>query len=217
MALKSQIVRPVVNTGILLVLFLSLLAQPLSASAKGHPDVDALPNFSEFSNAVQDGSADLPRGVYVPNLLALPIVQQPAGNPGFVSKQDGKVTQFSMANKYGNVGLLAHNYLAGKSFSELAIGDEVRLVYGDGRVEKFIVTEVLRYQALQPYSVYSSFRNINTEEVLSAEKMFKRVYTGDRHMVFQTCIYQDGNLSWGRLFILAVPKSEYEAGDETDF
>jgi len=138
MALKSQIVRPVVNTGILLVLFLSLLAQPLSASAKGHPDVDALPNFSEFSNAVQDGSADLPRGVYVPNLLALPIVQQPAGNPGFVSKQDGKVTQFSMANKYGNVGLLAHNYLAGKSFSELAIGDEVRLVYGDGRVERSI-------------------------------------------------------------------------------
>jgi hypothetical protein len=39
--------------------------------------------------------------------------------------------------------------------------------------------------------------------------MFKRVYFGDRHVTFQTCIEKDGALSWGRLFIIAVPKTEY--------
>jgi len=39
--------------------------------------------------------------------------------------------------------------------------------------------------------------------------MFQRVYLGDRHMTFQTCISAYGNSSWGRLFIIAVPKSNY--------
>jgi hypothetical protein len=41
---------------------------------------------------------------------------------------------------------------------------------------------------------------------LNAEQMFKRVYFGDRHVTFQTCIESNGELSWGRLFIIAEPK-----------
>ena len=213
MALKNRMTRMLANTSILLVILISLLLQPISAQAMGKADASTLPNFSEFSNAVQDGKADVLRGVYVPNVLALPVVQQPYGYPGFVSTEAEQVTQFRMANQYGNVGLLAHNHLSGKSFLGLEAGDEVRLVYGDGKVELFVVAEVLRYQALQPNSPYSSFRNLDKDEVLSAEKMFKRVYFGDRHVTFQTCIEQDGVLSWGRLFIIAIPKAEYEELD----
>jgi len=213
MALNNRKTRILVNTGILLVILASLFVQPISAQAMGDADANALPNFSEFSHAVQDGRADLLRGVYVPNVLALPIVQQPYGSPGFVSNEDEQATQFRMANQFGNVGLLAHNHLSGKSFFGLEAGDEVRLVYGDGKVEYFVIAEVLRYQALQPNSPYSSFRNLDKDEVLSAEEMFKRVYFGDRHVTFQTCIEQDGVLSWGRLFIIAIPKSEYEELD----
>jgi hypothetical protein len=39
--------------------------------------------------------------------------------------------------------------------------------------------------------------------------MFKRVYLGDRHVTFQTCIKAYGNQSWGRMFVIAVPKSQY--------
>jgi hypothetical protein len=159
---------------------------------------------------VQNGDAKALRGVYVDDVLALPIVQQPSGSPAFVSNNDGEITQFGMASQYGNIGLLAHNHLSGKSFAELAIGKQVRLVYGDGRIESFVIIEVLRYQAMQPTSPYSSFRRLdNTEETLTAEQMFKRVYLGDRHITFQTCIEAYGNLSWGRLFVIAVPKSEY--------
>ena len=211
MALNNRRTQFILNAGILILLLASVFAQPASAFALGSTDGQAvLPNFSEFSNSVQNGRADHASGVYVPNLFALPIVQQPYGSPGFVSSYNDILTQFRMANQYGNVGLLAHNYLAGQAFFELEVGNEVRLVHGDGKVEYFIVSEVLQYQALQPNSVYSSFRDLNSDEVLSVEQMFKRVFFGDRHVTFQTCIEQDGNLSWGRLFVIAIPKFEYE-------
>ncbi len=78
--------------------------------------------------------------------------------------KDGELTQFRMASNYGNVGLLAHNHLSGKLFSDIAVGQEIRLVYGDGSVEYFVVTEVLRYQALQPNSPWSNFRDLETDD-----------------------------------------------------
>jgi len=208
MTLKN---RNILNASLFLALIVSLIFNPISALAMG--ENPSLPAFLDFHASVQNGDANVLRGVYVPNVLALPIVQQPYGNAGYVSNSDGEATQFRMASQFGTVGLLAHNHLSGKSFSQLAVGQEIRLVYGDGRVEYFVVTEVLRYQALQPTSPYSSFRNLDKEETLSAEGMFKRVYFGDHHVTFQTCIEQDGELSWGRLFVIAVPKSEFAGFD----
>jgi hypothetical protein len=148
------------------------------------------------------------RGVYVPDILALPVVQQPDNDPYYVSNHDGEVTQFATVSQYGNIGLLAHNNLSGKSFSNLSLGQEVELVYGDGRIEKFVITEVLHFQALQPQSQQSSFFNLDNPETLSANQMFDRVYTGSRHLTFQTCIKANGNTSWGRLFVVATPKGQ---------
>ncbi len=190
---------------LLAAIFITVFYNPLSTKAL-ETAVD-LPSLTEFSQSVQNGNADVLRGVYVTDVFALPIVQQPAGNAGYVSATDGELTQFRMATQFGNVGLLAHNHLSGELFSQLAVGQEVRLIFGDGKIETFVITEVLHYQALQPTSPYSSFRNIDKQdETLSAEQMFKRVYFGDRHVTFQTCINANGNASWGRLFIVAVPK-----------
>ncbi len=210
MALNKLTTQRFFNTGILLVILASLWLSPSAVLAMDNAEATAVPVFSEFSTSVQDGRADLARGVYVPNVLAMPIVQQPYGHGSFLSNETDKVTQFRMASQYGTTGLLAHNYLAGASFFDLEVGDEVRLVYGDGRVEFFVVHEILPYQALQPNSPYSSFRHLETDEVLSVEQMFKRVFFSDGNITFQTCIEQDGNLSWGRLFVIAIPKVEYE-------
>jgi hypothetical protein len=171
-----------------------------------HTEKNILPSFADFSESVQSSEADILRGVYVKNILALPVVQQPADQPFYVSNRDGEATQFSMASRYGNIGLLAHNTLSGRSFSRLAVGQEVRLVYGDGRAEYFVITKILQFQALEPESVNSSFRNLDRNEVLSAGEMFNRAYVGERRVVFQTCIAAEGNPSWGRLFVVAVPK-----------
>ena len=205
MTLSTQTRRTTRSISFLLAIFVSLFYNPVSTRALG--TAGTLPAFADFSRAVQNGDARALRGVYVEDVLALPIVQQPSSKPAYVSNNDGQITQFGMAAQYGNIGLLAHNHLSGKIFAELAIGQRVHLVYGDGKIETFVISEVLRYQALQPNSPYSSFRNLDrNEENLTADQLFKRAYQGDRHVTFQTCIESYGNPSWGRLFVVAVPK-----------
>jgi hypothetical protein len=206
MALKHSFARMVVAAGLLFLVSVFVFFNPISGTALEYREAPA-PDFNDFLKLVENGNISVLSGVYVPNVLALPIVQQPAGDAGYVSGRDDEATQFTLASQYGNVGLLAHNYLSGRFFENLAVGEEVRLVYGDGKVEYFIITEVLRYQAFDPDSQWSSFRNLDNEDVLSAEQMFTRAYAGNRHLTFQTCIEANGNSSWGRLFVIAVPKS----------
>jgi len=210
MALTQKYTRWLVRAGILLSLAASLLLNAMPALAMKNQDAAALPNFSDFVQSIQTGEENVVRGVYVPNVMAYRVAQQPLDNPGFLSSKEDRVTQFRMAAEYGTVGLVAHNYLAGESFFNLEAGDEVRIVYGDSKVETFIVYEILQYQALQPNSPYSSFQNLDRDETLTVNQMFKRVFVSDGYVTFQTCIEKDGISTWGRLFVIAIPKAEYE-------
>lgn len=216
MMLKTKLFRTSLYAGVLLAILTSLLANPVSALSFPETELD-FPNFAEFSTSVQNGDANVLRGVYVANVLATPVIQQPANNSGFVSPVDGVLTQFGMPSQFGNVGLLAHNYLSGELFFDLEIGQEVRLVYGDGRVETFIIDRILKYQAFKPNSPYSDFRDLRTNEVLTAEQVFRKVYTGDRHVTFQTCIAANGISTWGRIFVIATPKPVSETADAARF
>lgn len=169
------------------------------------PDGPAFPSVAAFADSVADGAAHTVRGVYAANVLALPVVQQPENNAGYVAPQSGVVTQFSLAAIYGVTGLLAHNYAAGDLFDDLALGQPVYMVYGDGSVKAYVVNEILRFQALQPYSTTSDFVDLETGQTLTAGEVFARVYMGRDQVTFQTCIAQNGNSSWGRLFVIATP------------
>ena len=197
------------RTSLSLTLFVFFLTafflNPDATQASGKTS-QTFPALADFSYSVQTGEANVLRGVYVANVLNLPVVQQPIDKPYYVSNRNGEVTQFAMASQYGSTGLLAHNTLSGKSFSNLVIGQGVHLVYGDGKVEYFEIRQILRFQALDPESVSSSFRNLDKDEVLSASEMFNRAYVGEHRLVFQTCIQAEGKLSWGRLFVVAMPK-----------
>lgn len=161
--------------------------------------------LEDFSQGVADGSAQTIRGVYVQDVLALRVVQQPAGEPAFVSATAGTVTQFGMASANGTTGLLAHNFAAGKLFSNLSSGQIVNVVYGDGSTKQYKIKKMMRFQALQPTSPSSNFVNLDTQEQLTASGLFSQVYTGSHHLTFQTCIQEGTQDSWGRLFILADP------------
>jgi hypothetical protein len=202
--------RTPLHLKLFVILFATLFLKPDLVLAVGPTDSTnaILPNFADFDKSVQNGQANILRGVYVPGVLALPIVQQPTSNPFYVSNRNGELTQFALVSQYGNTGLLAHNTLSGKLFSQLFNGQEVRLIYGDGRVAYYVIESVLRFQALQPDSTSSSFRNLDRNETISAGSMFNRVYAGGRRAVFQTCIAANGNSSWGRLFVVAIPKKQ---------
>lgn len=220
MALKSQISLTFLTISIL-ALELSFWFFPAPATSTGATGSRPI-SFKEASQPVilpeTGGIAHTEvivetkavlRGVTIRNAENFPVVQQPPGETNYVSKNDGEVTQFSSAEKFGNIGLLAHNYLAGRSFSKIKVGQEIHLAYSDGSTENFIVMEILRYKALDPKSPYSSFQNLDDEdEILTVGQMFDRAYQGGHHVTFQTCIAAGGDSSWGRLFIIASPVRE---------
>lgn len=176
--------------------------EPLPTSTP-EPEVDEA--LVEFLFQVVTGDPGLLKGVYVENVLALPVVQQPERNYMYVSEELGVITQFQSATRRGVTGLLAHNYLSGDLFFGLEIGQTVTLVYGDGAVREYLVTDIQSYEKLTKGSSTSDYVNTATGERLSTQELFGRMYTGEDKITFQTCIKQGSDWSWGRIFITALP------------
>jgi hypothetical protein len=168
-------------------------------------DEAELPSLDDFIRQVSNGQAGELRGIYIPGILAAPVVQQPAGINEFVSPRHNVVTQFGLTSKVGSTGLLAHNDLAGQTFGLLQKGQELKLVDGSGKISTFIVTEVLRYQAMIPGSTTTRFLDLKSETSITAAALFNRIYNRPGQVILQTCIQADGDSSWGRLFVIAAP------------
>ena len=163
----------------------------------------ALPILNQFISRLKDGEAARLRGLYIPKVLAAPIVQQPIGQYGFVSPRPGVLTQFSLPLKYEATGLLAHNYLAGASFGLLSRGQILYLVYGDGRAARFVIREIQEYRALDPQSETSTFEDLRSGSLFTAREMLERIYNRPGQLILQTCISRGNEPAWGRIFILA--------------
>lgn len=164
-----------------------------------------IPSLNSFVDNLVNGKSTSVRGVYVPGFMALPVVQQPSGNTGFVSQQPGTVTQFQLAARYGVIGLLAHNYLAGSDFFQLVDGLKVLVVNGDGSLHTYLITEVIEYQKVTPGSNWSHYINLKTGERLTTYQVFNQYYQGEPHLIFQTCLEKDGLETWGLRFVVAKP------------
>lgn len=164
-----------------------------------------LPAFEEFATSVVNGQPMVARGVYVTDTLALAIEQQPVGNAAYITYAPDEVTQFQSAAYFGVTGLLAHNHLAGAQFFNLDLDQEINIIYGDGAYRAYRITAQHRFQALDPNNPNSQFVDLETGATLSALEVFNQMYTSTDQVVFQTCIAQNGNASWGRLFVIATP------------
>jgi hypothetical protein len=169
-----------------------------------------IPTLEEFAAAVQNGQPGQVVGIYVPQVLALKVVQQAANNPVQVTENPGDTTQFSLATQYGSIGLLAHNYLSGALFFNLMPGQEVNVIYGDGSIRRYTIAASRRFQALSPTDPASDFVDLddNSSTRLSNAALFDQIYASGDQVIFQTCIHANGNPSWGRLFVIATPASD---------
>jgi hypothetical protein len=186
----------------------TIIAAESITEASLRADEQAL--LDQFIQAVSGSGTEEVTGVYISGRFSLPVLQQPTGDDGFVSTQDQTLTQFGLPNAYDTVGLLAHNNLSGKMFFDLHEGEEVVIVYGNGSLAKYRITQIERYQALSPTSEYSYFIDLSDPDPvkLTSAQVFQRVYTAGNRVVFQTCIAADGNLSWGRIFVIAEKISQ---------
>jgi len=169
-------------------------------------NVAALSNFKPFVAGLKNGRTEL-AGIFAGGQFAFRVIQQPAENPAFVSTLPDTLTEFRMAGYYNTIGLLGHDYLAGRSFLNLKIGQEVILVSGNGTTKYFKVNDIQSYQAITPDSPYSRFVDLSTQEQLSAEELFDKIYAKGNILVLQTCIPNGNIASWGRIFVIARPIS----------
>ena len=92
---------------------------------EGEPHGRERSAYLQFVRSVKTGE-DLVTGVIAAGLFEFPVVQQ-GKSAGYVSTAENTLTQFGMAAQFGNIGLLAHNYLAGKSFFNLKVGQRVHI------------------------------------------------------------------------------------------
>ncbi len=186
-------------------------ADPAGAANQGLvsiPETSSLPSLEDFTASVAGGDGARLAGVYVPGQLALPILQQPAGDANFVDSNDHTVTEYSRSAAYNVVGLLAHNTLSsGQSFFRLKPGQDVILIYGSGRQARYRIDRIEHYQALSPTDPYSDFVDLNGPGggLVPNEALFRRIYTHAGDLVFQTCFEANGDPSWGRRFVIARP------------
>jgi hypothetical protein len=122
----------------------------------------------------------VPVSVYVDDVLSYPIVQQPADSPLWVSDNPHFITQFGLPTHFDVIGLLAHDYLAGKDFFELEIGQVAEIKFSDGHIKIFVISSISYESAGQPPS-----------------DIFEKYYMRAGTLVFQTC--KDN----GYLFVVA--------------
>ncbi len=202
--MAPRLIRSVLVLPILLTALAALPTAHVHAADITLPN-SSLPSLSTFAGLVNNGQSALLTGVYVPNILADSVVQQPTDEATFVSTRQGIITQFGATSSLGSIGLLAHNFLAGADFPTMKYGQVVYLIFGDGRLATYVVTEVQQYQALQPESPYSQFVDLKTGRSMSSTDVFNAAYGKAGSVVFQTCIASGNEPSWGRLFIIAKP------------
>ncbi len=190
---------------LLVIIFIVICLAGFASPVEAFQSPNSVPYFSDFQFSLINGQKGILRGVFVDDLFAFRIVQQPTDDPLFVSSVRDVVTEFQAVKNLGNIGLLAHNYLAGRDFNSVKIGQTIRVIYGDGTTEVFVVTKIISFKAKQPSSPYSDFVNLSTGEVDTFDQVFETVYEGKHHLTLQTCIFNNGEPSWGRLFVIAGP------------
>ncbi|KAF0111818.1 MAG: hypothetical protein FD147_620 [Chloroflexi bacterium] len=201
---KTKFISAVVILAIIFALF-----PTMSVHAEGTSTSSNTLSLKDFSATLRKSDSSLLTGLYIDDVMAVPVLQQPSSNPGYVSSRAESVTQFGLASQYGSIGLLAHNYLSGNDFFNIQSGSLITLVYGDGSVKYYQVSDIRKYQALSPNSQYSNFKNLaNPDVTLTSTDLFYETYGLGNVLVLQTCILANGDPSWGRIFIIATPYEE---------
>ena len=116
--------------------------------------------------------------------------------------EDRVLGQYGFASSIGSIGFIAHNHLAGSSFSSLSPGTLVTVSFNDGSLEQYVIETARWYQASDPDDFSKPFIN-ETGVHLSTQQVFSHNYKKGG-VTFQTCIRKDGFATWGVLFVIAA-------------
>lgn len=117
----------------------------------------------------------------------------------YVPDDPGQVSLYADACERGAIGLLAHNYLAGRRFGDLRPADPLAVYDHNGGQYRYRVSEVRRYEIANDFGDLAEAGG----PVLTQNDVFEQVYTPGR-LVLQTCTGS------GFLFVIAEPEPDQE-------
>ena len=163
-------------------------------------------SLEDFTASVSNGDSSMVVGVYKRATFALKVIPQPEGNFAYLPDTEELLVQLAQAEElYGNLGLAAHNNLAGKYIAELTPGDIINIIYGDGTIFKYEIINVKSYQAFLPDDLYSDYKDLEDGRVYSSSQLFEKAFGGENQIGLITCISQDDISTWGRIVVVGVP------------
>ena len=154
-------------------------------------------------------------GIYAESVFALPVVQQPKKDSGWISLEwsnsangRAELTQIYNPSKNGQIIIGAHNNLSGSFFANMNTGKLVTVIYGDGTREAYRIAYGELWQMKDPKIPSSNFRKVissypNEDWVTSNEFWRWLSETKDNSVVFLTCYANKGDYEWGRYFVVA--------------
>lgn len=160
-------------------------------------------SLEDFASRVVSGDANRITGVYVPDFGGFYVIQQSSSNSGSVSPVNGVLTQFMRPASNRVIGLLAHNYASGFWFNKFPDESLIHVFFGDGRMETYQLRDKFRFEAVNSNSMESDFIDLDSGTKYSALQVYEEMYAGEPHLTLQTCIQNQDELNWGRMFLLA--------------
>lgn len=102
---------------------------------------------------------------------------------------------------------IAHNGLAGKYFT-----DNATITYADGEVIEYREVETIILQAIDPYDPATKYTD--GVYIYTSDDIHYRIFS--RGVVFATCYDYNGQIGWGRKFIV-MEELEVKNGRLSDF
>lgn len=109
-----------------------------------------------------------------------------------VTSGEVPTNEFTVLQFVENV-YVAHNTLAGKHFSNTA-----KIQYSDGTIRSYEVVETIVLQAIDPYDPATKYTD--GTYVYTSDDIHYRIFS--RGIVFATCYDKNGQVGWGRKFII---------------
>lgn len=177
---------------------------PLMMNASANP-ANNQDDLGELIASVTNGNPAQVVGGYIPAVLAARVIQQPVDQPGWVSPEAGTLTEYHPASQLGNLGLLAPTETAQALFDQMAAGQNLTIIQGDGSLREYQISVIMTFQALDPANPNSDYLILPVGVRIPYDELLNCVYGGSDHVVFETTIHQPDVPNWGKLFVAAFP------------
>jgi hypothetical protein len=87
----------------------------------------------------------------------------------------------------------------------LTIGQILWVFYTPHKTQAYEITTATSYQRLRQPESSDTYVRLDNQQELSTAAVFGEYYSGDHQLVLQTCLENEGDLSWGLYFVVAKP------------